>query len=223
MDSQAGEAPASSESSPVRGQAGRGLGFPFASVSMLVVLGTLFAMSMLRGGWGWSSWTYALSFVIILPLAFLEHYRKAVITGSAMILLFIMAVIDAGMPGYFGYSPSDYNWYDNWAHLIGSFGLTLFLWAFIWWTLRPDGPPSSNGTRKFVLTMTIMVVVSFFFEFTEFFSDYLFGWKNFHPGIDTIGDLIFDFAGIACAGFLIARHRYSPLKKPFWHAERARA
>jgi hypothetical protein len=206
-----------------QGRPRAGPGFPFASVSMLVILGTLFVMSMIRGGWSWSSWTYAFSFVIVVPLAFFEHYRKAVITGSAMILLFFMALIDAGMPGYFGYSPSDYNWYDNWAHLIGTFGLTLFLWAFIWWTLRPDGPPNSNGTRKFVLTITIMVVVSFFFEFTEFFSDYLFGWTNFHPGIDTIGDLIFDFAGIACAAVLIARHRYSPLKKPFWYAERAQA
>jgi hypothetical protein len=199
-----------------------GLNFPFASLSMLVILGTLFALSMLWGGWGWSSWTYAFSFVIVLPLAFLERYRGVVITGGAMILLFFMALIDAGMPGYFGYSPSNFNWYDNWAHLIGTFGLTLFLWAFIWWTLSPAGPPNTNGTRKFVLTILIMVFVSFFFEFTEFFSDFLFGWKNFHPGIDTAGDLIFDFAGIAIAAFLIARHRYSPIKRPFWHSESVR-
>src|SRR4030065_728014 len=95
-------------------------GFPFASVSVLIVLMTLFLMSMERGGWSWSSWTYAFSFAIGIPLVLLELKRKVVITGGALILLFFMVLIDAGMPGYLGYSPSDLNWYDNWAHLLGA-------------------------------------------------------------------------------------------------------
>jgi len=195
------------------------LNFPFASISVLIVLSTLFIMSMYNGGWTWSSWTYAFSFAILVPLMVLERYRRVIITGGALILLFFMVVIDAGMPGYFGYSPSDLNWYDNLAHYLGALVITMFLWAFIWWTASPSGPPSENGHRKFVLTITVMLVVSVFFEFTEFFSDVLFGWTNFHPGVDTIGDLIFDVAGVLTAGFVIGRHRYSPLKRPFWHAE----
>ena len=194
-------------------------GFPFASVSVLIVLMTLFLMSMERGGWSWSSWTYAFSFAIGIPLVLLELKRKVVITGGALILLFFMVLIDAGMPGYLGYSPSDMNWYDNWAHLLGAVALTLFLWSFLWWALSPTGPPTENGTRKFVLVMATMFVVVFFFEFTEFFTDAIFGWSNFHPGIDTAGDLIFDFAGIICAGILIARHRVSAIKMPFWNWE----
>ena len=190
--------------------------FPFASVSVLIVLMTLFLMSMERGGWTWSSWTYAFSFVIGIPLVLLELKRKVVITGGAILLLFFMVLIDAGMPGYFGYSPSDANWYDNWAHLLGTAALTLFLWSFLWWTLSPTGPPRENGTRKFVLVMVTMSVVAFFFEFTEFFTDAFFGWSNFHPGIDTAGDLIFDFAGVISAGIVIARHRVSAIKRPFW-------
>jgi hypothetical protein len=197
----------------------KSLGFPFASISVLVVLGTLFAMSMLWGGWGWSSWTYAFSFAIMVPLFFLEKYRGAVITGGALILLTFMVLIDAGMPGYLGYNPSDLNWYDNVAHYLGAAGLTLFLWAFIWWTVSPTGPPAQNGHRKFMLTIVIMLIISVFFEFTEFFSDFLFGWRNFHPGVDTIGDLIFDIAGITTAAVVIGRHKYSPLKRPFWHSE----
>ena len=197
----------------------RWLEFPFASVSVLVILATLFTMSMIKGGWTWSSWTYSFSFVILVPLVILERRRKAVITGGAVVLLFFMVLIDAGMPGYFGYSPSDLNWYDNLAHFMGTLVLTLFLWGFIWWTLSPTGPPKTNGTRKFVLTVVTMVVISVFFEFTEFFSDFLFGWANFHPGVDTIGDLIFDIAGITTASIAIARHRVSPLRKPFWLAE----
>ncbi len=192
-------------------------GFPFSSLSVLIVLMTLFLMSMERGGWSWSSWTYAFSFVIGVPLVLLELKRKVVITGGALILLFLMVVIDAGMPGYFGYSPSDANWYDNWAHLLGAVAITFFLWSFIWWTLSPTGPPAENGTRKFVLVIVTMFVVSFFFEFTEFFTDAIFGWSNFHPGIDTVGDLIFDFAGTICAGIVIARHRVTVIRKPFWH------
>jgi len=195
------------------------LNFPFASMSVLVVLSTLFIMSMIRGGWTWSSWTYAFSFALLVPLMILERFRRAVITGGALILLFFMVVVDAGMPGYFGYSQSDFNWYDNLAHFLGALGITMFLWAFIWWTFSPSGPPKENGHRKFVLTIAIMLVVSVFFEFTELFSDVLFGWANFHPGIDTVGDLIFDIAGVLTAAFIVGRHRYSPLKRPFWHAD----
>jgi len=197
----------------------RWLNFPFASVSVLVILITLFTMSMLRGGWTWSSWTYAFSFAIMLPLVAIEVKRKAVVTGSAMVLLFFMVLIDAGMPGYLGYSPSDLNWYDNVAHYLGALVLTFFFWSFLWWTISPTGPPMENGHRKFLLTVVAMLVVSVFFEFTEFFSDILFGWRNFHPGVDTVGDIIFDTAGIMTAALVIGRHRYSPLKRPFWHAD----
>jgi len=194
-------------------------GFPFVSLSVMIILLTLFIMSMERGGWSWSSWTYSFAFVILVPLVLLELKRKAVITGGAIILLFFMVVIDAGMPGFFGYSPSDTNWYDNWAHLIGTAAMTLFLWSFLCWTLSPTGPPKTNGRRKFVFAIVTMVVISCFFEFTEFFTDAIFGWTNFHPGIDTIGDLIFDFAGIAIAALMIGRHRISVIERPFWHAE----
>ena len=193
--------------------------FPFASISVLVILLTLLVMTMERGGWSWSSWTDAFSLVIIAPLILLELKRKAVITGGAIMLLFFMVLLDAGMPGWFGYSPSDTNWYDNWAHLIGTFGMTLFLWSFLCWSLSPTGPPTTNGRRKFMFAIATMVVVSIFFEFTEFFTDAIFGWTNFHPGIDTVGDRIFDIAGITVAGLVIARHRVSVIKKPFWQAE----
>jgi hypothetical protein len=208
----------SSESIRKKVRAHTWLNFPFASVSVLVVLLTLFTMSMIWGGWSWSSWTYAFSFAILVPLVLLETRRKVVITGGALIMLFFMVLIDAGMPGYLGYSASDYSWYDNIAHFLGAFVLTMFLWAFIWWGVSPSGPPSTNGARKFFLTILTMLTVVVFFEFTEFFSDILFGWTNFHAGVDTIGDVIFDVAGIACAGFLIGRHRISAVKRPFWHA-----
>ncbi len=195
------------------------MGFPFASVSVLVVLLTLFLMSMERGGWTWSSWTYAFSFVIMIPLVVFELKRKAVITGGAIILLFFMVLIDAGMPGYFGYSQSDLNWYDNLAHYLGTLVMTMFLWSFICWTMSPTGPPRTNGRKKFWAAILTIVIISFFFEFTEFFTDTIFGWSNFHPGVDTVGDLIFDFAGVFTAGVVIARHRVSTLTRPFWHID----
>lgn len=194
-------------------------GFPFASMSVLVVLVTLFLMSMERGGWTWSSWTYAFSFLILVPLVLFELKRRAVITGGALILLFFMVLIDAGMPGMFGYNPSDLNWYDNLAHFMGALVLTWFLWSFICWGVSPSGPPRTNGRRKFWAAVMSMVLLSVIFEFTEFFTDAIFGWSNFHPGIDTAGDLIFDFAGILTAALMIARHRVSSIRRPFWHAE----
>jgi len=195
----------------------RWLGFPFASVSVLVILVTLFLMSMERGGWSWSSWTYAFSFVIMVPLVVFEIKRKAVITGGAIIMLFFVVLIDAGMPGYFGYSSSDLNWYDNLAHYLGTLVLTMFLWSFICWTVSPTGPPKTNGRRKLVLAVMTMMVMSILFEFTEFITDFVFGWSNFHPGVDTTGDIIFDIAGVFTAAVVIARHRVSALKRPFWH------
>jgi len=195
------------------------LSIPFASVSVFVILISMFTVSMHLGGWTWSSWTYAFALGIIVPLAILEWKRKVVISGFAVLLLFFMVVIDAGLPGYFGYNPSDYNWYDNLAHFLGTLVLTLFLWSFICWTASPTGPPRVNGHRKFLAAIITMLLISFVFEFAEFFTDAFFGWANFHPGIDVVGDLIFDTAGIAVAAFMIARHKTSVVRRPFWHSE----
>lgn len=197
--------------------------FPFASVSVLVMLLSLFSLSMYLGGWTWSSWTYAFSLGLTFPLIAIEVKRKAVITGGAVILLAFTVIIDAGLPQYFGYSPSDLSWYDLTAHFLGTMLMTLFLWSFICWTLSPSGPPRENGRRKFLFAVTTMLLVSVIFEFAEFLTDMFFGWGNFHPGIDTLGDLIFDVAGVATAAVLISRHRVSAIRLPFWHAEHAGA
>jgi len=197
----------------------RWLDFPFVSVSMLVVLGSLFMLSMYLGGWTWSSWTYAIALGISIPMTAVEIRRKAVITGGAALLLVFTVIIDAGLPRYFGYTPSDLNWYDNLAHYLGTLMLTFFLWSLICWTLHPQGPPRENGRMKFYITVVTMLLVSVCFEFTEFFTDSLFGWTNFHMGVDTVGDLIFDTAGIATAAILIARHRVSVMRRPFWAAD----
>jgi hypothetical protein len=151
------------------------------------------------------------SIVLLVPLSIVEMKRKAVITGGAIILLFFMVLIDAGMPGYLGYSPSDYSWYDNIAHYLGALVLTLFMWSFLWWTVSPTGPPQENGRKKFWTAIALMAVISFTFEFAELATDLMFGWANFHAGVDTVG--------IASAGVLISRHRLSPIKRPFWHEE----
>jgi hypothetical protein len=193
--------------------------FPFASLSVLVVLVSLFALSMHLGGWSWSSWTYAFSIAIALPLVAIEMKRKAIITGGALILLVATVVIDAGLPQYFGYSPSHLSWYDLTAHFLGALLLTVFLWTFVCWALSPTGPPRENGRRKFISVVLTVAIVSLLFELTEFMTDVMFGWTNFHPGIDTAGDIIFDMAGLATGAFLIWRHRLSAVKRPFWITE----
>ena len=192
--------------------------FPFASVSVIVMLLSLFSLSLYLGGWTWSSWTYAFSLGLALPLVAIGVKRKAVITGGAVVLLAVTVIIDAGLPQYFGYSPSDLSWYDLTAHFLGAMLLTIFLWSFIWWALSPTGPPAENGRRKFVFAVTAVLLVSVMFEFAEFLTDALFGWGNFHAGVDTLGDLIFDVAGVMTAALLISRHRVSALRRPFWHA-----
>lgn len=199
------------------------LELPFASISVLVMLLSLFSLSMHLGGWTWSSWTYAFSMALVAPLAAIEMKRKAVITGGAAILLAVTVIIDAGLPQYFGYSPSHLSWYDLLAHYLGAAVMTVFLWSFICWTVSPSGPPKENGRRKLLLAVTTMVIVSFMFEVAEFTTDALFGWGNFYAGIDTIGDLAFDMAGIATAAILISRHRVAALRRPFWNSEHASA
>lgn len=197
------------------------LDFPFASVSVVVVLGSLFMISMALGGWSWSSWTYTFALGIAIPLTLVEVKRKAVITGWAAVLLVATAIVDAGVPSYFGYTPSDLSWYDLLAHYLGTILLTVFVWTMICWTLSPHGPPRENGRRKFWSAVMIMLVVSVFFEFLEYFTDIMFGWTNFHVGIDTVGDLIFDIAGVITAALAISRHRVSFVRRPFWHSEPA--
>jgi len=197
------------------------LDFPFASVSIIVVLLSLFSLSMYLGGWTWSSWTYAFSLFIAFPLVAIEIKRKAVITGGAAILLVFTVIIDAGLPQYFGYSPSDMSWYDLTAHFLGALVLTIFLWSVLCWTVSPSGPPRENGRKKLMVAVVAILLVSCIFEFMEFITDFFFGWGNFHPGIDTLGDLIFDVAGVVIAVFLITRHRVSAIRRPFWHAEPA--
>jgi hypothetical protein len=97
--------------------------------------------------------------------------------------------------------------------------LTVFLWTFVCWALSPTGPPRENGRRKFISVVLTVAIVSLLFELTEFMTDVMFGWTNFHPGIDTAGDIIFDMAGLATGAFLIWRHRLSAVKRPFWITE----
>ncbi len=193
--------------------------FPFASVSVLVMLLSLLSLSIYLGGWTWSSWTYALSLGIALPLVAVELKRKAVITGGAVLLLALTVIVDAGLPQYFGYSASHLSWYDLSAHFLGAMFMTVFLWSLICWAVSPSGPPKENGRRKFLLAVATMLVVSVTFEFAEFMTDSLFGWGNFYPGVDTLGDVIFDVAGIVTAAVVISRHRVSVLRRPFWHEE----
>lgn len=193
--------------------------FPFASISVLVILMTLFVMALEWGGWTWSSWTYALSFVILAPLVLLESNRRVIITGGGFVILILMVLIDAGMPGYFGYGLSDYDFYDKFAHYAGAAGITLFLWSVIWWTISPSGPPKVDGRKILIMTVVAMIALSTFFKFSEYIGDFLYGFKNAHDNVDTVGDLIFNLAGIAAAAIVIGRHNLSVLKRPFWHAE----
>lgn len=193
--------------------------FPFASMSVFVMLLSLFSLSMYLGGWTWSSWTYAFSMGVVFPLMAIELKRKAVITGGAVVLLAVTVIIDAGLPQYFGYSPSHLSWYDLTAHFLGAMLLTILLWSVVCWTFSPSGPPKENGRRKLLFAVTAVLLVSVMFEFAEFLTDMFFGWGNFHPGADTLGDVIFDVAGVMTAALLISRHRVSAIRRPFWHAE----
>jgi len=149
----------------------------------------------------------------------IEIRRKAVITGGAALLLVSSVIIAAGLPQYFGYSASDLSWYDLSAHYLGALASTVFLWSIICWAVSPRGPPRENGRRKLLAAMLLVIVASVFFELAEFSTDAVFGWANFHAGIDTLGDLIFDFAGVLTAGFVISRHRLSAIRRPFWFSD----
>jgi len=192
-------------------------GFPYASISMLVILTSMFLLSMHLGGWTWSSWTYAISFGIMVPLVAIEVKRRAVITGAAILLFSITALIAAGLPQYFGYSTSDLSWYDLTAHYLGALALTVLLWSVLSW-IRTDGDRADYSRVWLILAVGGMLVASVAFELLEFFTDAFLGWTNFHAGIDTVGDIMFDIAGVTSAALIISRHRVSAIKLPFWHA-----
>lgn len=192
--------------------------FPFASLSMLVILASLFILSMHLGGWTWSSWTYAFSLGIAVPLVAIEVKRRAVITGAAILLFSGTAVIAAGLPQYFGYSTSVLSWYDLTAHYLGALALTVLLWSVLCWVRAADG--RADDSRAWLMFAVVSVLVaSVVFELLEFTTDAMMGWANFHAGIDTIGDIIFDVAGVATAAMVIARHGVTAIKRPFWYVD----
>ncbi len=197
-------------------------GLPFASLSLFAILGLLFMLSMHLGGWTWSSWTYAFSLCMVAPLAVIEVKRKAVITGAAIFLVSVTAVIAAGLPQYFGYSVSDLSWYDLTAHYLGALTLTVVLWSMLYWTRVVNGPAAASRACFYVAVIG-MLVASVTFELLEFFTDAAFGWTNFHSGVDTVGDILFDVAGVMSAATLIARHRIVAMRLPFWHADASAA
>lgn len=190
--------------------------FPFVSSSVLVVLLSLLALSIHLGGWSWSSWTYAFALVICVPLAATESMRGAVVKGWASLLLFSTVVIDAGMPQFFGYTASNLSLYDLSAHFLAALVLTLFLWSFVWWARMSDGRPKSGGSGMLLAVVGVVVVAAMIFELLEFATDGLFGWSNFHAGVDTVGDVMFGIAGTITGGILIARHGVRVLDRPFW-------
>jgi len=192
--------------------------FPFTSLSMLVILASLFLLSMYLGGWTWSSWTYAFSLGIAVPLVAIEVKRRAVITGAAILLFSGTALIAAGLPQYFGYSTSVLSWYDLTAHYFGALALTVLLWSVLCWVRAADG--SADDSRPWLIfAVASMLVACVVFELLEFTTDAMMGWANFHAGIDTIGDIIFDVAGVATAAMVIARHGVTAIKRPFWYAD----
>ncbi len=192
--------------------------FPFASLSMLVILASLFILSMHLGGWTWSSWTYAFSLGIAVPLVVIEVKRRAVITGAAILLFSATALIAAGLPQYFGYSTSALSWYDLTAHFLGALAITVLLWSVLCW-VGADGGRAIRFRTRLMFVVASMLVASVVFELLEFSTDAMMGWANFHAGIDTIGDIIFDVAGVATAALVIARHQVIVIKRPFWHAD----
>ena len=191
--------------------------FPFASLSVLIILSSLFMLSMHLGGWTWSSWTYAFSLSIAVPLVAIEVRKKAVITGAALLLLFFTVVIDAGLPQYFGYSSSDLSWYDLTAHYLGALLLTVLLWSVLCWTWS-NGEGHVESRARFFAAVTTVVMVSMIFEVLELSTDSVLGWGNSRGVVDTVGDMIFDLAGIFTAAILIARHRFIAIRRPFWHS-----
>lgn len=191
---------------------------PFASISMLVILASLFLLSMYLGGWTWSSWTYAISLGIMVPLVAIEVKRRAVITGAAILLFSVTALIAAGLPQYFGYSTSDLSWYDLTAHYLGALALTVLVWSVLCW-VRSDVGRAVNRRGMFLFVVAGMIAASISFELLEYSTDALLGWTNFHAGIDTIGDIIFDVAGVMTAAMVIARHRVIVIRRPFWQTE----
>ena len=182
----------------------------------------LFLVSMHLGGWTWSSWTYAFSIGIVGPLAVVEVRRKAVVTGAAILLISVTAIIAAGLPQYFGYSASNLSWYDLTAHYLGALTLTIILWSVLYWTKAVEG--SASATRKCQYAAVVaMLVASVTFEMLEFSTDAALGWTNFHAGVDTAGDIIFDIAGVASAAIVVARHKVVAMRRPFWHADASTA
>lgn len=177
----------------------------------------MFVVSMHLGGWTWSSWTYAFSLGIVAPLAVIEIKRKAVVTGAAILLISITAMIAAGLPQYFGYSTSDLSWYDLTAHYLGALTLTVLLWSVLYWA-KVVGGPASAAKRCLYAAVIVMLAASVMFEMLEFSTDAVLGWTNFHAGVDTMGDVIFDIAGVTSAAILVARHGIIAMKLPFWHA-----
>ena len=183
---------------------------------MLVILASMFLLSIHLGGWTWSSWTYAFSLGMVVPLAIVEIKRRAVITGAAIILFSATVLIAAGLPQYFGYSASDLSWYDLTAHFLGAMAITLLLWSTAVW-IKSERGHADETASLLVLVISAMLVASIAFELLELFTDAAMGWTNFHPGLDTAGDVIFDVAGIATAALVISRHEFTAMRRPFWH------
>ena len=179
---------------------------------------SMFLLSMHLGGWTWSSWTYAFSLGIAVPLAIIEIKRRAIITGAAIILFSATALVAAGLPQYFGYSVSNLSWYDLAAHFLGALALTVLAWSVLCWILRDDGFIDSPR-RALALVAMAMIAASVTFELLEYWTDAVLGWTNFHAGIDTVGDVIFDVAGVMTAALVIRRHGVSVIRRPFWMTE----
>ena len=55
-------------------------------------------------------------------------------------------------------------------------------------------------------------------DLLEYYTDALMGCADFHAVLDTIGDILFDAAGVITAALLISRHDVNAMRCPFWHS-----
>ena len=170
-----------------------------------IILIVLFLFAIIKNEWLWAFFAAVMIFITFIPIFLRLYFRiNFPYLFDVFICLAFIFHMDYGLFNIFGFIP----FYNKFTHFFSAV-VVAFIFLILLFILNEyyRGVAVNNLKILFdviVITMAFGVV----WEFMEWTSDFLFGWKT-QPGLnDTMGDLFADTLGglfIALIGYILIK------------------
>lgn len=158
-----------------------------------------------EGGWNFTTGTYVVGLVALVPVALLEARTRRPLQLWAAALSGGIVFLTAGYPSLFDYVR--YQSFDLLAHFSSGLSLTLLLWAGAYSVLLVVGIPHPERVGALWIAPVVVLAIGALFEALEYLTDAAFAWSNYKGALDALADFVADGMGVILGTVLVARLR----------------